>query len=147
MKIVQNSKSSIFWLQKGFEKGSIFCSPDRNGTLTYFQVFNNFALSAQKIKQKLIQTPNPIHIPLDINAISSDPSLVRGPEIVSYITAKIIPSIQKTPRHCCSNEGTNFGIFFYPIPVGFFGVSFRSGGGAESALIFWITIERTISTI
>ena len=33
-----------------------------------------------------------------------------------------------------------------PIPVGLFGVSFRSGG-AESALIFWTTIKWTIAII
>ena len=33
-------------------------SPDRNGTIINFQVFNNFALYSQKIEQKFTQTPN-----------------------------------------------------------------------------------------
>ena len=38
--------------------GADSASPDQNGTLYFFEIFNYFALFAQKIQQELTQTPD-----------------------------------------------------------------------------------------
>ena len=45
-------------LRKDLKRGADSAPPDRNGTLKFFKVFKNFTLFAQKIEQKLLQTPN-----------------------------------------------------------------------------------------
>ena len=51
-------KVQYFGFRKDLKRGADSAPPDQNGTITNFQVFNNFALSPQKIEQRLTQTQN-----------------------------------------------------------------------------------------